>query len=119
MWPSALCGVHYKSTTWTPQKRWENSDIETRDSTCHSYKGTRQYKYYETRQCHMRQYIGINQTAMASTLETTIGEPGVMMSHINQDSLSHQATISYHTLGLSNCCSIQTKPPFDLVIRLT
>jgi len=31
-------------------------EIETRDSTCHSYKGTRQYKYYKTRQCHMRQY---------------------------------------------------------------
>src|SRR6267142_3385835 len=48
---------------------------------------------------------------MASTLETTTGEPGVMMSCINQDSPSHQATISYCTLGLSNCCSIQTKPP--------
>src|SRR6266850_1679644 len=35
------------STSWTLQRgrRWENSDIETRDSTCHFYKETRQYKY--------------------------------------------------------------------------
>src|SRR6266850_6669233 len=68
-------------------RRWENSDIETRDSTCCFFKETRQYKYYKTRQCHMRQYIGINQKAMASTYETTMREPGIMMrSHINQSS---------------------------------
>jgi len=51
----------------------ENSDIETRDSTCHFYKETRQYKYYKMRLCHMRQYIEINQSMMASTLETMQG----------------------------------------------
>src|SRR6267142_6554992 len=84
----------------------EDNDIETRDSTCCSYKGT-------------RQYIKINQSMMASTLETTTGEPGVMMSRSNQTSPSHQATISYHTLGLSNCCSIKCSPLCDPVIRLT
>src|SRR6267142_4609841 len=62
----------------------DNDVIETGDSTCRSYKGTRQYKYSETRQCHMRQYIEINQKAMASTFETTTREPGIMMSRINQ-----------------------------------
>ena len=32
----------------------------------------------------MRQYIEINQKAMASTYETTTREPGVVMSRINQ-----------------------------------
>jgi len=42
-----------------------------------------------------------------------------MMSRINQDSPSHQATISYCTLSLSNCCSIKHSPLCDPVIRLT
>src|SRR6267142_4707856 len=78
-----------------------------------------QYKYYKMKLCHMRQYIGINQSTMASTLETTTGEPGVMMSHINQDSPSHQATISYRTLGLSKLLLHTNEAPFDPVIRLT
>src|SRR6267142_2750618 len=27
MWPSALCGVHYKSTTWTPQGYFPHSAL--------------------------------------------------------------------------------------------
>jgi len=66
----------------------------------------------------MRQYIDINQKAMASTYETT-REPGVMMSCINQSSPSDQATISYRTLGLSILLLHTNGAPFDPVIRLT
>src|SRR6266850_5590366 len=71
------------------------------------------------RQCHTRQYIEINQKAMASTYETTTREPGVMMSRINQ--AVHQIKPQSVTtlLVCQFCCSIQTEPPFDLVIRLT
>src|SRR6266850_1718571 len=72
----------------------DNDVIETRDSTCRSYKGT-------------RQYIVINQKAMASTYETTTREPGIMLRRINQS--VHQikpqsvtALSVYHSAAPSN-----------------
>src|SRR6267142_1484647 len=68
------------------------------------------------RQCHTRQYIRINQKAMASTFETTTREPGVMMrSRINQS--DHIRPQSVTALSVyQNCCSIQMEPP---LIRLS